>query len=331
MGSWRTAIAGVGLAVLAGPAAALILDMPGQGTLTREVTRDYDRYAVPLGPWTEGAIPTIDVTGRITIQSWRLGADGVTTLSIMDALAEQLTAKGFEVLLRCAGRECGGFDFRFGTQVLPAPDMFVDLFDYRFLTARLDAAGAAEFVTLMVSSAGPTGYVQIVHAAPDGGDILSVTPGGTVRPVTRPETETMAGARSIPTAGTDLAGLTVGEALERLGHTVLSDLDFGSGAAGLGDGPYASLQQLAAYLKADAGRRVALVGHTDATGSLEINIALSRKRASAVLERLVGQYGVPRQQLDAEGMGYLSPIAPNLTAAGREANRRVEAVLLNTE
>ena len=50
-----------------------------------------------------------------------------------------------------------------------------------------------------------------------------------------------------------------------------------------------------------------------------------------MLERLVSAHGVPRAQLDAEGMGYLSPIAPNLDAAGREANRRVEAVLLNSE
>ncbi|MCR9113710.1 MAG: OmpA family protein, partial [Rhodobacteraceae bacterium] len=39
----------------------------------------------------------------------------------------------------------------------------------------------------------------------------------------------------------------------------------------------------------------------------------------------------PRQQLEAGGMGYLSPLTTNLTPEGREANRRVEAVLLNTE
>jgi outer membrane protein OmpA-like peptidoglycan-associated protein len=38
---------------------------------------------------------------------------------------------------------------------------------------------------------------------------------------------------------------------------------------------------------------------------------------------------VSRQQLKAEGVGYLAPIASNLTEAGRQANRRVEVVLLS--
>ena len=71
-----------------------------------------------------------------------------------------------------------------------------------------------------------------------------------------------------------------------------------------------------------------LVGHTDSVGLLEPNIALSRSRAESVRQRLINQYGVPEDRIDAHGMGYLAPIATNLTAQGREANRRVEAVLL---
>ena len=56
-----------------------------------------------------------------------------------------------------------------------------------------------------------------------------------------------------------------------------------------------------------------------------------RRRAESVLERLATVHGVARDQLETGGVAYLSPIASNLTAGGREANRRVEAVLLNTE
>ena len=45
----------------------------------------------------------------------------------------------------------------------------------------------------------------------------------------------------------------------------------------------------------------------------------------------MSRYEVPRAQMESNGMGYLSPVAPNTTEAGREANRRVEAVLLNAE
>ena len=45
----------------------------------------------------------------------------------------------------------------------------------------------------------------------------------------------------------------------------------------------------------------------------------------------MSDYGVPRRQLEAEGMGYLAPIASNLTEDGREANRRVEVIVTSTD
>ena len=74
-----------------------------------------------------------------------------------------------------------------------------------------------------------------------------------------------------------------------------------------------------------------LVGHTDAEGALEGNIALSKRRATAVMERLVSVYGVEAAQVSADGVGFLSPLASNLTADGRAQNRRVEVVLTSTE
>jgi OOP family OmpA-OmpF porin len=119
--------------------------------------------------------------------------------------------------------------------------------------------------------------------------------------------------------------------LENTGHMALSDLRFESGSSTLGPGPFESLVALSDYLLQNPDRRIALVGHTDSSGSLEGNIALSRQRATSVQTRLIEAYGVPSTQLEADGTGYLAPIASNLTAEGREANRRVEAVLLSTE
>jgi len=117
-------------------------------------------------------------------------------------------------------------------------------------------------------------------------------------------------------------------ALEADGRVILSDLSFALGSATLADDDYTSLATLAAYLKEDPTLLVALVGHTDTAGSLEGNIALSRKRANAVKERLIARYGIPSRQMDAEGMGYLAPVANNLYEAGREANRRVEVIIV---
>ncbi|MBC7180553.1 MAG: OmpA family protein, partial [Roseovarius sp.] len=89
------------------------------------------------------------------------------------------------------------------------------------------------------------------------------------------------------------------------------------------------LVALAAFLRAAPATRVALVGHTDSTGGLEPNSALSRARAEAVLTRLIEQHGVAPAQVEAHGIGYLAPIAPNTSPEGRERNRRVEVVLLS--
>ena len=222
-----------------------------------------------------------------------------------------MTRQGTRRFLNCGGQTCGGFDFRFGTDVMAAPDMYVDLFDFRFLSAR---GAAGDVVSVFVSMAAGVGYVQIIHATPDGG-------GAALQVKTNPPVKATAPVQT---------GSVI-DTLTGQGHVILKDLDFATGSAALGQGPHASLEALAEYLLADQDLRIALVGHTDLVGSLPDNVRLSKARAGSVLARLVEEYGVPRAQLDAEGVGYLSPLAPNDTRAGREINRRVEAVLLTVK
>jgi OOP family OmpA-OmpF porin len=49
-----------------------------------------------------------------------------------------------------------------------------------------------------------------------------------------------------------------------------------------------------------------------------------------VVDRLVSLHGVNPAQLTADGVGYLSPLASNLTPEGRSQNRRVEAMITST-
>ena len=300
------------------------LTPPGNATMTREKITPAGSYFVPLAPFEKDGFPSIETEGRIVQQAWRAEAGSLTTLQMLSPLREQLKQAGYKVLFDCSGQECGGFDFRFATDVLPAPDMFVDLFDYRFLSAhRLTKDDQTEYATVLISRSGPAGYIQITHATSRAGAGQSLTvaandwgvPSGT-------------GPQSPPF---EQQQDTVAENLTQQGHVILRDLEFESGSATLGAGPYETLAQLAAFLREDDTRRIALVGHTDSVGALEGNIALSRQRSASVLERLVAAYDIPRRQLEAGGMGYLSPVRPNLTAEGREANRRVEAVWLNSE
>ncbi|WP_321830120.1 OmpA family protein [Thalassovita sp.] len=300
-------------------ATSLTLELPVGSEVLRDQTSQLDSYALPVGTFADGQLPVLDLQGLVHRGSWSVASQGLTSLQLLDPLQTQLEALGYTILFSCDTQACGGFDFRFETEVLPAPDMHVDLSDFRFLAAQ---NGDKDHLGLLVSRSANTGFIQMIRvtdAADTDGVIAANTPEG---PAEVPDVARL--------TNSDIASDTVPH-LQAQGHVVLEDLSFATGSADLGAGPFASLNSLAAYLKADPSRRVALVGHTDALGTLERNINLSKRRAASVRDRLIAVHGVSSAQLDAEGMGYLAPRGPNLTEEGREANRRVEAVLLNTE
>lgn len=309
----------------AGPVAALNIDLPGAAQLTREVDRDADTYFLPTAPFAEGRVPSEKLEGRVVRQAWRIEIEGEapSTLNLLSMIREQMQQQGYRIILDCTATECGGFDFRFGIDVLPAPDMFVDLFDYHFLSGQNSDVSGAQNVSVLVSRAGQAGYVQLVRVGT--GDFpktpdLPKPEEGEVLPSPLPEPEAEPSENEQGLIATLLSD----------GHAVLPDLVFSTGSSALEEGSYASLGELAAFLNEVPDREVVLVGHTDAVGALEDNVALSRARAASVLERLVGDYGAPEGQVTSDGMGYLAPVATNRSEAGRRANRRVEAVLLST-
>ncbi|MGO8971675.1 MAG: OmpA family protein [Myxococcaceae bacterium] len=75
-------------------------------------------------------------------------------------------------------------------------------------------------------------------------------------------------------------------------------------------------------------KRVRVEGYTDSSGTRAANLRLSQARAEAVTDYLQ-QKGIAANRLEAKGYGDARPIAPNLTARGRELNRRVEIVVLD--
>jgi outer membrane protein OmpA-like peptidoglycan-associated protein len=86
------------------------------------------------------------------------------------------------------------------------------------------------------------------------------------------------------------------------------------------------LARLAGIILSHPGLHLEMEGHTDNTGSDELNMKLSEQRAEAVLSYLVDQ-GLPQDALAARGFGKTMPVADNTTAEGRQQNRRVEIVI----
>ena len=306
------------LAVAAGNAAGAELTLPEGATLAREIVDPSSSYAMPTGPWDEaGGVMATEIAGRVTRQAWRIGGTVLTSFEIMATLRGQLARAGYDILFDCKDETCGGFDFRYGTEVIGEPDMHVDLRDFYFAAAQRPGA-TTDAVSLMVSRSASAGFVQVIAVGDAEAAPVALAPTAS--------TKAEPGA-AMPTAVLD----DIGEAMETVGRFVMVDLDFATGSAELGPGDYTSLAELAAYLAEHPEKRVALVGHTDAEGSLAGNISLSKRRAASIADRLATKYGVNRDQLEAEGIGYLAPIASNQTDEGRTLNRRVEAILVSTE
>ncbi len=300
---------------LAQPAVGLDLQFSGPSTQTFSGSEEFTSYQLPIGPYHDGVIPTLVAEGPELALAWQVQSASGTTLGVADNLRQQIEAIGFELLYECQTQECGGFDFRFGTKVLPEPNMHIDLGDFRYLAAQRLGGAVPEYLSLFISRSDRIGYVQLIHVGGLDGDAPQIT----------------AGAVSAPTRATiGVQALDpLIERLEQNGSAVLQDVQFGTGTADLADGDYQTLTSLLVYLRANPERRIALVGHTDAVGALAGNIALSRQRANAARRWLVDR-GIPDSQVEADGVGYLAPVASNLTPEGRRKNRRVEVILTST-
>lgn len=303
------------VAIVGAGAQAQTLDFPSNASLQAEAVSPADSYVLPIGIWDQGEMPVRTVEGQITQQAWRIEAASLTTLQLVRPLREQLRNDRYQIIFECQTEACGGFDFRFGVQTLPPPEMRINIGDFRFLAAERTGEDGPEYLSLFTSRTAEAGFVQVTHVGPQ-----------------RDEPSDIAQAQAPATRSFGAASNAVlSDQLGQVGRVVLSDLSFETGSAQLSQGEFASLQALAEYLLSFPSLTVALVGHTDSAGPLDANIALSKRRAASVLERLVSDYGVDRGQLEAEGMGYLAPLATNLTEAGREANRRVEAIITSTQ
>jgi outer membrane protein OmpA-like peptidoglycan-associated protein len=107
----------------------------------------------------------------------------------------------------------------------------------------------------------------------------------------------------------------------------LVGVTFPSGQADIAPKFRPLLEKLRAAVDVFPRSQIVIEGHTDAYGSDEANLALSRKRAEAIGAYLTNPLGVPAFRISAVGYGETQPIANNDTAQGRERNRRIDVII----
>lgn len=297
----------------ASPVAAQDLAWPDGAERVAQHVSPVSGFRIATGPHDGTGVPSLDLTGTLSEEVWQIPGDLGDPALMLAVLRNQLTAQRYEVDFSCADRACGGFDFRYALPIPDGPAMHVDLGHFHYITASRPTPEGRDHLALTISAGGRLGYVHLARVAPAGVLPADVTP------------STRAVEDDVPTTGGD-TGLIA--ELTATGAAVLSDVSFDTGASALTDLRRESLVTLAAFLAEDPARRVVLVGHTDTEGSLEANIALSRARAGSVRAHLIERLGARPEQIEAEGIGYLAPRATNRDPTGREANRRVEVVLI---
>jgi len=106
----------------------------------------------------------------------------------------------------------------------------------------------------------------------------------------------------------------------------MSDVLFDTGQYSLKPGAREKLAKVAGIILGHPGLKIDVEGHTDSVGGDEYNLKLSENRANSVRGYLVSQ-SIDPAAVTAKGFGKTMPVADNRTAAGRQANRRVELVV----
>ncbi len=128
--------------------------------------------------------------------------------------------------------------------------------------------------------------------------------------------------RPPPDTGPKFGGIA--DALQKSCHVELSGIYFNTGSSVLLPESQPALRNIAQAVLQSKQPVLDIEGHTDNVGTAQLNQDLSQKRAQAVREVLVVQFGVPPGRLTATGFGFAHPVESNDTVEGRARNRRVE-------
>ena len=110
-------------------------------------------------------------------------------------------------------------------------------------------------------------------------------------------------------------------------YTFSAGVLFDSGKDVLRPEAGAELDSLVAFLLKFPETVLGISGHTDDVGTEEYNLELSERRAKSV-QNFLEIKGIPANHLRSRGFGETRPVADNGTEIGRQANRRVECIVL---
>ncbi len=301
--------------------------------------RSYDRFTFPLSPLKPTGQVKNDnnlyepekkkaLEGEYTRAVYLMPKD-VSPLEIIRNYENDLKGKGASILYSCQGSGCGGSSNNSCFVFVGNMSLSMYLQDMEQVKS-YNKQFSTGYCAL---TAGITGQQYIVAQLPDGGPVVSVLSyvlkdaagceaimGRSVAIVDVLQPKYME-QKMVVIKAEDMAADIASQ-----GKVALYGIYFDTGKADIKPDSMPTLRQIARLLKENPGFRILVVGHTDNQGTFSYNLDLSMRRAEAVVNTLVRDFGIKQGRLRPVGVGYACPRASNKTKEGRAKNRRVELV-----
>ena len=303
--------------------------------------RKFDEFVIPLGILKRvgdrpvaggGTHPAFEpaksqrVEGRVT-RILYVGPEGRSPLEIVRNYELELERNGFETVYACAGTQCGLDDGWLGT-------FYLYTLEKRLSQTPPRGTGRPEGQVSEYALDSPVNqrYLAAKRSRPEGDVYVSVyvaTNRGTHHKETQDHPVILLDVIDVVPIETGLVTIdatAMAKDISGTGHVALYGIHFDTDKADLKPESQPTLQEIAKLLKQDASLKLYIVGHTDNVGGFDYNVALSERRAAAVVTELTAKHGIAATRLKPAGVGMLSPVAPNDGEEGRAKNRRVELV-----
>ncbi|HVK56553.1 MAG TPA: DUF4892 domain-containing protein [Burkholderiales bacterium] len=246
---------------------------------------------------------TTPVEGKVTRITYR-APTGRTALEVFRNYQEAISGAGFQPLFTCAQAECGGRNFNLATKTEYM--VFGEHHqEQRYLTAKRSAPEGDAYVAVYVvenrsKGASPNRDRTMVQL-----DVVEAKPMERRMVVVKAE--------------------EIEKSLAAKGRIAIYGVYFDVDKATIRSDSDPQLAEMARILSAQSKLEVVIAGHTDNQGAIDYNIALSKRRAEAVVENLAKR-GIAVKRMTAVGVGMAAPVASNRSDEGRGLNRRVELV-----
>ncbi len=215
---------------------------------------------------------------------------------------------GFEILFECideGGEDCLWLYWDYEMNIDGTKDFFRGK-DYHYFLARLSDSEGDVYVSVHTMRRGdkfPATALQVVEEKPMETGKVKV----------------------------EIDAETMANDIDEKGTVRIYGIHFDTDKATIKEKSESTLAEIASLMELNPELNLGVIGHTDATGSEEHNMDLSKRRAEAVVEFLTSEQNISGNRLKPRGLGPWAPVASNDDEEGRAQNRRVELVKIIDE